>query len=137
MKFTLLIAVHMTAALSAVAIGPVALWARLGGTVRPRWHRAAGYAWTTCMVTTLISAIFIRDFTLPNIGGYTPIHLLIVYSAINISKGFLALKHRHWDRHRAYMQQTYLLACVVTGIFTLLPTRYLGRLVWGEWLGVL
>lgn len=42
MQFTPLIAVHMTAALGAVALGPVALWARKGTTQRPKLHRAFG-----------------------------------------------------------------------------------------------
>ncbi|MGH6637201.1 MAG: DUF2306 domain-containing protein, partial [Polaromonas sp.] len=72
MELTPLIAVHMTAAILATAIGPVALWARMGRTQRPRLHRAFGYAWVTLMVITAVSAIFIRDFTIPNIAGYTP-----------------------------------------------------------------
>ena len=44
MQFTPLIAIHMTAALGALATGPVALWARRAGAQRPRLHRAFGYA---------------------------------------------------------------------------------------------
>lgn len=40
MQMTPVIAVHMTAALLAVAIGPVALWARRSQAQRPRLHRA-------------------------------------------------------------------------------------------------
>jgi uncharacterized membrane protein len=35
------------------------------------------------------------------------------------------------------MRNLYIGACVVTGIFTLLPDRLLGQLVWGRWLGLL
>ena len=74
---TPLIAVHMSAALGAVVLGPVALWARRAGRSRPRLHRAFGYAWVTLMVAAAVTAVFIRDFSLPNVGGYTPIHLLV------------------------------------------------------------
>jgi uncharacterized membrane protein len=77
MQLTPLIAVHMTAALGALVTGPVALWARRGRLQRPRLHRAFGYAWVTLMLATALSAIFIRDRSLPNLAGYTPIHLLI------------------------------------------------------------
>ena len=83
MQLTPLIAIHMTAALAAVAIGPLALWARRGHashqsrSQRPRLHRAAGYAWVTLMLITAFSAIFISDPTLPNIAGFSAIHLLI------------------------------------------------------------
>ena len=65
MQMTPVIAVHMTASLAALAIGPVALWARRGhaariaNTQRPRLHRAAGYAWVTLMLLSAFSALFI------------------------------------------------------------------------------
>jgi uncharacterized membrane protein len=30
----------------------------------------------------------------------------------------------------------YVSACLVAGAFTLLPSRYLGGLVWHQWLGL-
>ena len=50
MQLTPLIAVHMTAAIGAVVIGPFALWARMGSTQRPWLHRAMGYAYATFML---------------------------------------------------------------------------------------
>ena len=75
MQMSPIIAVHLTAAVGALALGPVVLWARRGRTQRPRLHRALGYAWVTLMVMTAVSAIFIRDFRLPNLSGFTLIHL--------------------------------------------------------------
>jgi len=83
MQLTPLIAVHMTAALCAIAIGPVALWARKGRTQRPKLHRAFGYAWVTVMIVAATSAIFIRDYGLPNMAGYTPIHLLALLTFLS------------------------------------------------------
>ena len=65
------IAIHISAALGTIAIGPVALWARRSGAQRPRLHRAFGYAWVTLMLVAATSAIFISDFRLPNINGFT------------------------------------------------------------------
>ena len=135
MQLTPTIAIHMSAALTALALGPVVLWARLGATIRPRWHRALGYAWTTCMVAAAISALFIRSFDLPNVWGYTPIHLLVVLTAFSLFKAFMALARRDFAEHQRYMQRLYVGACGVAGAFTLLPGRYLGHLVWGDWLG--
>lgn len=137
MQMTPIIAVHLTAALGAVAIGPVALWARLGRSQRPRLHRAFGYAWVTLMLMTALSAIFIRDFRLPNIAGYTPIHLLVPFSLFSLFGAFWYLARGNIVAHRKIMQQLYLGACVIAGAFTLLPGRYLGQLVWGQWLGLL
>jgi uncharacterized membrane protein len=137
MQMSPVIAVHMTAALLAVVTGPVALWARRGRLQRPRLHRAFGHAWVTLMLVTTASALFIRDPSLPNIAGYTPIHLLVP-----VVFGMLFVSFRHLARgnvagHRRTMQILYFSACIVAGAFTLLPNRYLGQQVWGFVAGLL
>jgi uncharacterized membrane protein len=132
MQLTPLIAVHMTAALLAVATGPVALWARKGATQYPRLHRAFGYAWVTLMVVTAVSAIFIRDWRLPNLAGFTPIHLLIPVTLSGLFGAFWFLAKGNINGHRKTMQRLYLGACLVAGGFTLVPGRYLGDLLWGQ-----
>jgi uncharacterized membrane protein len=136
MQLTPLIAVHMSAAIGAVLLGPVALWARKGHTQRPKLHRAFGYGWVTLMLVTALSALFIRDFNLPNIGGYTPIHVLIPASLVALVAAFWFLAKGQVTRHARIMQITYIASCIVAGGFTLLPGRYLGGLVWHDWLGL-
>ncbi|WP_445322972.1 DUF6622 family protein [Ramlibacter sp. AN1133] len=124
------IALHLGAALGALATGPVALWARLGARQRPRLHRAFGVAWVTLMLVTALSALFIRDRSLPNLAGFTPIHLLVPATL-----GALVLAFRHLARgniagHAKTMRSLYLYACVLAGAFTLLPQRLLGKLLW-------
>ena len=131
MEMNPVIAVHMTAALGALATGPVALWARRPGAQRPRLHRAFGYAWVTLMLVTAFSALFIRDFSLPNVGGYTPIHLLVPVTLISLFGAFWKLAHGNIAGHRTVMRSLYIGARLVAGAFTLLPQRYLGQLVWG------
>ncbi len=135
MQLTPLIAVHMSAAIGAIVLGPLALWARKGATQRPRLHRAFGYAWVTLMVATAVSAIFIRDFSLPNLSGYTPIHLLIPVVLVGLFGAFYFLAKGNIRGHRKTMQGLYIGACLVAGVFTLLPERYLGQMVLGQWLG--
>ncbi len=143
MQLSPTIAIHLSAALGAIVLGPVALWARRGHagriaqTQRPRLHRAAGYAWVTLMVATAISAMFIRDFRLPNIAGYTPIHFLVPVVLGSLFMAFRALLRGDVLRHRRWMTSLYLNACLVAGGFTLLPNRFLGQLVWSQWLGLL
>lgn len=136
MQLTPLIAIHMAAAIGAVVTGPVALWARKGRAQHPRLHRAFGYAWVTLMLITAVSAIFIRDFNLPNLAGYTPIHLLVPVVFITLFGAFYFLARGNVAGHRKAMQILYVSACLVAGGFSLLPQRYLGQLVWSQ-LGVL
>ncbi len=137
MQLTPVIAIHMTAALAAVALGPFVIHARLGKKIKPWLHRGLGYAWVTLMVLAAVSAIFIRDFSLPNIAGYTPIHLLIPYTLLGLFKAFQFLAKKDIQNHRKAMLGLYVGACVVAGAFTLLPNRYLGNLVWHQWLGLI
>ncbi len=136
MQLTPLIAVHMSAAITAVGIGPVALWARKASTQRPRVHRAFGYAWTAMMLAAAISAMFIRDYRLPNIAGYTPIHLFVPLTFYFLFRAFQKLAQGNIAGHRQAMQRLYISACLVAGAFTLLPNRYLGNLLWHQVLGV-
>jgi uncharacterized membrane protein len=132
MQLTPIIAVHMTAALLAIATGPVALWARKGREQRPRLHRAFGYAWVTLMLVTAVSALFIRDHSLPNIAGYTPIHILVLVTFVLLYRSFRHLAVGNIVKHRQTMQRLYYTGCVAAGIATLLPQRYLGQLLWGQ-----
>ncbi|UUC92399.1 DUF2306 domain-containing protein [Comamonas sp. C11] len=130
MQLTPLIAFHMGCAIGATAIGPVALWARRRGAARPTLHRAAGYVFVLLMLATAISALFIRDFKLPNWAGFTPIHLLIPVTLGGLALSFWHLAHRRIAQHRSVMRKLYFGSCVVAGLFTLLPGRLLGNLLW-------
>ena len=137
MTLTPALSIHLSAALAATALGPIALWARRSGAQRPRLHRAVGYAWITLMVTTALSAAFITGTHGPRIAGYGPIHLLIPFTLGAIGLGLRALLRGRIQAHRKTMLGLYLGACVGAGAFTLLPQRFLGQWVWGQWLGLL
>ena len=129
-SMTPLIAVHMTAAITATVLGPFAMWARLGMTKRPKLHRAFGYVWVTMMIVAATSAIFIRS----NIGlkwhGFSPIHILIIVTFAMLILAFRALAKSNIVGHRKYMVRLYIGACLVAGGFALSPERYLGSLLW-------
>jgi len=132
MQMSPIIAVHITVSLTALVIGPIAIWARLGQTKRPLLHRAIGYGWVSMMVASAVSAVFIRDYGLPNLWGYTPIHLLIPLTIASLANAFRALAMKEIEKHRKLMVRLYFGACVGAGIFTLLPSRYLGGIVWSN-----
>ena len=68
MQLTPLIAFHMSSAIAATLAGAIALWARRHASPLPWLHRIAGYGFVLLMLATAISALFIRDFSLPKIG---------------------------------------------------------------------
>ena len=93
MSLTPLIAFHMGWAIAATAVGPVALWARRDGQARPALHRAAGYGFVLLMLGAAFSALLIRDFSHPNWGGFTVIHLLAPITLFLLARSFWHLRH--------------------------------------------
>ena len=100
MSMSPLIAVHMTAAITATVIGPFAMWARFGMTKRPKLHRAFGYAWVTMMLATAISAIFINSGLGFNLYGFSPIHLLVPLTFFSLYGAFRYLAQGNIIGHR-------------------------------------
>lgn len=121
--------IHLAAALSAAVIGPFALWARLSSQLRPKLHRALGYAWVTMMLVTAISAAFIHSH-FPQWWRFSWIHLFIPATLIGLFAAFWFLAKGNIAAHRKAMVRLYFGACLGAGVFTLLPGRFLGQFVW-------
>ena len=117
------LAIHLFAAVGAFVLGPFAIWARLVGKQRPKLHRAFGYAWVTLMITTAISALFIRSQFSLSWAGFSFIHLLIPLTLTSLVTSFWALAKGNILAHRRRMITLYISACMVAGAFTLAPGR--------------
>jgi uncharacterized membrane protein len=124
--------VHLFLAVAALVLGPVALQLRKGS----RGHRAIGYAWVTLMIGAALSSVFIRDFRLPNVLGYTPIHILTVVTLVGVGLALYAIARRNIVAHRKGMLRAYVGGCIGAGSFALMPGRYLGDLIWHHGLGL-
>jgi uncharacterized membrane protein len=120
--------IHLACAVLAVILGPFALWARLMGRQRPKLHRAFGYAWVTMMLLTAVSAIFIQS-RFPFWAWFSWIHLFIPATLLGLFAAFWFLAKGNIAGHRKSMLSLYFGACIVTGLFTLLPGRFLGQLL--------
>ncbi|GCL61945.1 DUF2306 domain-containing protein [Pseudaquabacterium pictum] len=123
---------HLVTALLALLIGSVVMLRRKGNGS----HRAWGWAWVLLMGSTAIASAFIRDYRLPNLAGITPIHAFTAMVAINLPRGIWFIRQGNVAAHRKTMRSMYFGGCIVAGVFTLLPGRFLGRLLW-QGLGLL
>ncbi len=122
-----LIFFHLVTAVSALVLGLFMLLRRKG---TPN-HRLWGWIWVALMGSTALATVFIRDYRLPNIYGYTPIHLFTVTVAVMLPLGIARIRRGNVRGHRKTMTGLYIGACVIAGLFTLLPGRFLGSLLWG------
>jgi uncharacterized membrane protein len=124
---------HMICAVSALALGIVILSRRKGTGS----HRALGWTWVVLMGSVALTSAFIRDYRLPNLMGFTPIHLLTVTTAVLLPMAVWQARRGNVAAHRNSMKRLYVGGCIVAGVFTLMPGRFLGDLLWKQALGVL
>jgi uncharacterized membrane protein len=111
---------HLTAALLAVVVGGTVLPMRKG----TRMHRFGGRVWVVLMMVTALLSFGIR-----NSGSFSWIHLLSLYTIFAITMALIAISRKNVVLHKQWMRGTYL-GLVVAGVFTPLPQRLLGNLVW-------
>ncbi|MFN5511823.1 MAG: DUF2306 domain-containing protein [Burkholderiales bacterium] len=119
------IIIHTIAASAAVLLGAWLLGARKGH----RAHRIGGWLWVLCMAT--VAGL---SFAIKRPEGYSWIHGLSVFTLITLLTGVLAARTHRVKAHRNNMIALYSGALIITGFFTLLPGRLIGRALWG-WLG--
>lgn len=117
------IQIHAAAALGAFAVGAVQLYGRKGG-VR---HRTLGWLWVGLMVFTAASSFWIHEIRLVSI--WSPIHLLSILVLIQLPLAILAIRRRNVSAHKRIMIGMFTGALVLAGLFTLLPGRVIGRMI--------
>jgi uncharacterized membrane protein len=122
-----LIFFHLVTAVAALLLGIVML-SRRKGTLG---HRTLGWVWVALMGSTALASVFIRDYRLPNLFGYTPIHGFTLLVAVLLPLAIVHIRRGNVRGHRKTMTGLYIGACVLAGLFTLLPGRFLGSLLWG------
>lgn len=123
---------HLVTAFGAVLLGGVVLARRKGNSS----HRALGWTWVGLMASTTLASAFIRDYRLPNLFGFTPIHAFTVLVAVMLPLGIWFIRRGNVVGHRITLRGLYIGACGLAGLFTLLPGRFLGRLLWQHGLGL-
>ena len=121
------VALHVLTATTALLLGPLALGLRKGSTA----HRGAGYVWLVAMLGAAVTSLFIRDFRLPNLAGYTPIHLITAVALVGMGLGLWHVTRGNIVRHRRAMRITYG-SLVAAAALSLLPHRLLGGFVWQQ-----
>ena len=122
-----LIFFHLVTAIGTLLLGIVILSRRKG-----TWsHRRLGWVWVVLMGSTALTSAFIRDDRLPNLAGYTPIHGFTLFVAVMLPLAVWHIRHGNVRGHRKAMQGIFIGGCLVAGLFTVLPGRFLGSLLWG------
>ncbi len=119
------IQVHAAAALAALVLGALQLGLRRGG----RRHRLMGRLWVGLLAVVALSSFGISG--LRQVGPFSWIHLLSVFTLAALVRAVLYARRGTIAAHRWTMIGLYLGALMITGLFTLLPGRIMGHVVFG------
>lgn len=120
------IQVHVYAALLAVALLPITLFRRR----RDRVHKIAGYVWVLAMLTTALSSFWINGIRM--VGPFSPIHLLSAMTLVNVVWSIIEVRRGNIAAHQTILRATAFWALGVAGMFTLLPGRLMGQVLFGQ-----
>ena len=114
---------HVATVLPAAVLGAFLL-ARPKGTPT---HRLLGKIWLFLMVATSFSTFFIHGIN--TVYGFSPIHLLSLYVILGSVPAIQAARRGNIRAHRAQVASMYFGGIVVAGLFTLVPHRVMGAMI--------
>lgn len=121
-EFTPVILAHTVAAFAALALGAAMFFARKGTFL----HRVAGRTWAALMLAVAVTSFWIKSS-----GSFSWIHILSVTVIVLLAILIYFAASRQISAHRRLALGLYIGALGITGMFTLLPYRLLGRQLWG------
>ncbi len=123
------IQVHAAGALAALVLGALQFGLRRGDGR----HRLMGRLWVGLMAVVALSSFGISG--LRQVGPFSWIHLVSVFTLAALVRAVLYARRGNIRAHRRTMIGLYLGALVITGLFTLMPARIMGHVVFGRSLG--
>lgn len=92
-------------------------------------HRLLGRVWVAFMAVVALSSFFIHE--IQAFGPFSAIHLLSILVLIALWQAIRLARRGDIVRHKKAMIRLYVLALVITGIFTFLPDRLMYRVFFG------
>lgn len=110
---------HIATILVALSLTPVMLLRRRGD----RRHRRLGWVWVAAMFTTALLSFGIRY----NNGSFSWIHVLSVWTAIQVPVIAWSARTHNVPRHRGAVRGMVLGALLIAGFFTFPFNRLLGH----------
>ncbi len=113
------VAIHLTSVLPAIPLGLYVLLTRKGGAR----HRLLGRIWMALMVSTALSALFIRHL---NHGGFSWIHIFVPVTILSAWAAIASARAGRIAQHRNRLIGMYLGALLIPGAFAFAP----GRVMW-------
>lgn len=118
---------HILATLVVLLLTPLQFFGLPKGSPQ---HRAVGYLWLAAMVVVAATSFFIRSKLPFSFMGFSPIHLLSVLSLVSVV-GAVAYARTHQVAAHRKILISLTLGFLIAGVFTLAPSRIMGRILFG------
>ncbi len=118
------IQIHVASTLAALVLGTI-VWFRRKGTGP---HKVMGWAFVLLMLVASGSSLLITEI-FP--GRFSPIHILSLTTPLGLAGAIYAIRRGNIHWHRRAMRMVYGGGLIVAGIFTLLPGRIFGQMLFG------
>lgn len=115
---------HLVTIVVAVGLTPVMLLRRRGD----RLHRVLGRVWVAAMILTALLSFNLREI---NRGGFSVIHLLSLWTLVQVPIIFWTARTHNVVRHRRAVRGMVIGALLVAGFFTFPFNRLLGHWLFG------
>jgi len=124
--------IHITAALSALALTPAVLWRQR----RDRLHKICGYLWVTLMAATALSAFGISNIS--STGWFSPLHALAVLTLWSLWYAIRAIRRGDVEAHRKALRNLATGGLGVPMVLIFLPGRRFSNTFFADtpWLGL-
>ena len=119
------IQIHALGAFLALGLG-ITQFARTKGTLS---HRVIGWIWVLLLFSVALSSFWIH--TIRQFAGFSLIHLLSVLTLTGLPLAVLAARKGRITAHEKIMKSIFIYGLIVAGLFTLLPGRILGQVLFG------
>jgi uncharacterized membrane protein len=118
------IKIHLFTALAALVLGAVLMTVRKGRT----FHRVAGWAWVSLVLTTAGATLFITSL---NRGKWSILHLFTGWTLLVLPLAVMWAKRHDVARHRRTMMGLFYGGFAINLFIALIP----GRTLWTMFLG--
>ena len=118
------IKIHLIAALAALVLGAVLMFARKGRT----FHRIAGWVWVILVLTTAGATLFITSL---NHGKWSLLHLFTGWVLLILPLAVIWAKRRDVARHRRTMMGLFYGGFAINLFIAFIPGRTLWMMFFG------
>ncbi len=116
------VAIHVATVIPAVPLGAYLLLARKG----TKLHKQLGKLWVALMVVTAVAITFSRGGT-----DFSWIHVFVPITLFGSWKTIATARAGNIKEHKSHLIGMYLGALMIPGVFSFLPNRLMGVLLYG------